>query len=262
MIKISHETPKCLLKDSKHFCDYQYALVHLLEEDKEYRSHFIKCRDEGTPIYLDNSLHELGYAVGGEILQKWVNILKPKYVFVPDVWEDKNETLINALHWINYDYPRNTTPIAVVQAKSYEEAQECYLEFKSIGYKKIAFSYGASYYNDLSKHPNKDIGKALGRITTISKLFDSGVITETDKIHLLGCASPFEFSLYKDMPFIDSIDTSNPVMAALEGKKYNHSLVMDKPKANMNSFFNISLGKIDLELVKYNTNKFISFLEV
>ena len=29
MIKVSHETPRCLLEDSIQFNDYQYALAHL-----------------------------------------------------------------------------------------------------------------------------------------------------------------------------------------------------------------------------------------
>jgi hypothetical protein len=36
-------------------------------------------------------------------------------------------------------------------------------------------------------------------------------------------------------------------MMALEGKKYNNSLNMDKPKANMNNFFDIDFIKIDVD---------------
>ena len=41
-----------------------------------------------------------------------------------------------------------------------------------------------------------------------------------DNIHLLGCNIPQEFSWYKDMPFIKTIDTSNPVIHGLAGIKY------------------------------------------
>jgi len=255
-MKISHETPKCLLNNSKHFNDYQYALVHLLEKDKKYREHFLSCKKEGIPIYLDNSLHELGTSIGGEILLKWINILEPENVFVPDVWEDKTQTLVNAKHWKQFKYPENTTPVAVVQAKSYGEAFECYHLLKELGYQKIAFSYGASYYNEVSHHPNKDMGKALGRIIVISMLFKAGIISKTDRVHLLGCSIPQEFGWYKDHPYIESIDTSNPIMAALEGIKYSKKGLDSKPKANMNDFFDIDGKKVDYGLVLHNTKLF------
>lgn len=255
-MKVSHEVPLCLLEDSKHFNDYQYALVHLLEENEEYRNHFIDCRDENIPIYLDNSLHELGTAIGGDTLLKWVNILEPQHVFVPDVWEDKNTTLVQAKAWAKIPYPLNTTPIAVVQAKNYGEALECYIILKDLGYETIAFSYGASYYNDISSHPNPHMGKALGRIQVISKLYKDGIIQDTDQIHLLGCSIPQEFGWYKNFDFIKSIDTSNPVMAALEGLKYAGSGLHFKPSANMNNYLNVSKDSIDIELLAHNLVEF------
>jgi hypothetical protein len=43
MIKVSHEVPRCLLYDSENFNDYDYALVHLLEEDETYREYFLEA---------------------------------------------------------------------------------------------------------------------------------------------------------------------------------------------------------------------------
>jgi hypothetical protein len=63
--------------------------------------------------------------------------------------------------WANTKLPENTTKVAVVQAKNLHEANLCVQAYKDLGYKKIAFSYGASYYNDVCPHINKDLGKAL-----------------------------------------------------------------------------------------------------
>ncbi len=97
---------------------------------------------------------------------------------------------------------RNSTQVAVVQAKSLHEANLCVQAYKDLGYKKIAFSYGASYYNDICPHPNQDLGKAIGRFMVISTMFRDKTIVNTDRIHLLGTASPIEFGMYKNMPFI------------------------------------------------------------
>lgn len=255
-MEISHEVPRCLLKESKFFNTYQYALVHLLEQDETYRNHFIECKNENIPIYLDNSIHELGTAIDGDILLKWINILTPKYIFIPDVWENKDASIINAKKWSKINLPKKTEKIAVVQAKDIYEAATCYQIYRDLGYNKIAFSYGASYYNKLIYHVNKDLSKALGRFSVISYLYKIGVISDNDNIHLLGTAYPQEFSWYRGFKFIKSLDTSNPIMAAIEGKKYNDWGLDNKPKANMNDYFDIPYEKIDLDLLVFNINKF------
>jgi hypothetical protein len=256
MIKISHETPRCLLQISKQFNNYQYALVHLLEKDEKYRTHFIQCKNEGIPIYLDNSLHELGVAIGGEILMKWINILEPENVFVPDVWMDKDSTIQNAKEWIKLKYPTNTTPVAVVQSKNFEEAEQCYLTLKDMGYKKIAFSYGADWYCEKFTEFDTDRAKMLGRISAIKQMYYNGTIKKNDKVHLLGCSLPQEFGWYENCSYIESIDTSNPIMAALEGNKYEDFGLHHKPKANMNDYFNTDIKNINLDLVLYNIEMF------
>lgn len=256
MIQVSHETPRCLLEDSKQFNDYQYCLVHLIEEDEEYREHFLQCRDEGIPIYLDNSLHEKGYAIGGDTLLKWINILKPECVFIPDVWEDRDASVVNARKWSKINLPKGVEKVAVVQAQTLHEAATCYQTYKDLGYQKIAFSYGASYYNDVCPHPNKDLGKALGRMYVIASLFKIKIISQNDRIHLLGCAVPQEFGWYKGYNCIESIDTSNPVMASLEGERYNFWGLDKKPKANMNDYYHMFGDQVDWDLLVHNLTKF------
>ena len=55
---------------------------------------------------------------------------------------------------------------------------------------------------------------------------------------------------------IESIDTSNPVMAALEGITYSDTGLDTKPKANMNDFFDIDFRKVDYLNVIHNVRKF------
>lgn len=256
MVKISHETPKCLLEDSLSYNNYSYALPHLLEQDEEYRNFFLKCKADGREIYLDNSLHELGVSMNDDVLLKWVKILKPSIFFVPDVWENQMDTIANAYRWIKYqDIPEETTLTAVVQATSLREAGECYESFKNMGYKKIAFSYGASFYSDLFPHPNPNIAKAMGRVNLISILKDMDKIEDTDRIHLLGCQIPAEMKFYQGLSFIESVDSSNPIMTAIDGRYYSDGM-HDKPKANMNNSFEISINDINLDIIDYNVDKF------
>jgi hypothetical protein len=260
-IKISHEVPLCLLEESLTFCDYQYALPHLLESNETYRLHFLRCKNKGVEIYMDNSLHELGHSMDADVLLKWIDILEPSNFFIPDVWEDCTASIVNAKYWSKIQLPKNTTKVAVVQAKSINEAIRCTQTYIDLGYEKIAYSYGASYYNDIYPHINKDLGKALGRLKMISTLYSNGVLLPTSRVHLLGTACPIEFSLYKGIKCIESVDTSNPIMAAVDGIKYNNLGTHSKPKSNMNSCSNIDYKDINMELLNHNVKTFKNIIK-
>lgn len=255
-ILISHEVPRCLLNDSIGFCDYQYALPHLLESDEEYRNHFLKCKEQGIEIYLDNSLHELGTSVSDELLIKWINILEPTTFFVPDVWEDASGSMVNAKRWANIKVPDKTTKTAIVQAKNMTEIVACVQTYKDLGYKKIAFSYGNSFYNELNPHPNKDLSKALGRIKVIGYLYKRNLLTKYDRVHLLGTSYPGEFAWYNEIECIESIDTSSPIMATLDREGYNAYGLYKKPKSNLNNSFDIDIRNIPLNLLSRNVRMF------
>jgi hypothetical protein len=255
-IKISHEVPFCLLEKSREFNDYDYCLPHLMDESEEYKNFFYESKKMGRYIVMDNSLHELGEAYNTERLLYWVDEIKPDEFIVPDVWEDKNASIRNARQWSTIKLPKETTKVAVVQAKDLHEALLCTQTYKDLGYKKIAYSYGASYYNDLCPHPNKDLGKAIGRFMAISSLYKNKIISDNDRIHLLGTSSPIEFGMYSNSKFIESIDTSNPVMAAIGEMAYTNLGLSRKPVANMNKYQDMSIDFLDEDMLDYNINMF------
>lgn len=240
MFKVSHELPINMLDKSFEINDYEYCLPHLLDQNETYRKHFEDAKESGSYIIMDNSLHELGKAYDTDRLLHWINHLEPNEFIVPDVWQDQTATLVNAKYWMSVTLPENTTKVAVVQAKSYYEAFECYNILKMQGYEKIAFSYGADWYCDEFPHPNPLVGKMMGRIMTISKMYKKGLIGESDRVHLLGCALPQEFGYYADFPFIESIDTSNPIIHGLQGIKYNSLGLLNKES--------IKIDQIDKEI--------------
>ena len=260
-MKISHEVPICLLEDSLDFNDYQYCLPHLLDQDEDYKNFFIKAKQNGVYIIMDNSLHELGHAYDSERLLYWINELKPNEFIVPDVWQDRQGSIKNAREWSKIKLSEGVTKVAVVQAMNLMEAMACYQDYRDLGYQKIAFSYGADYYKTLSNHPNPHLAKALGRVELISRLYDCDIILNSHKVHLLGTACPFEFSLYKNMSFIESIDTSNPIMATIDGTRYNTLGMHSKPKSNMNDNVYMDLKDIDKELLYHNIESFKNLIK-
>ena len=255
-MKVSHEVPRCLLLASQEFNDYDYCLPHLLDEDKEYLDYFIEAKKQGRYIVMDNSLHELGEAYKWDRLRHWIWELKPNEFIVPDEWMDYTQTQVYAKFWKGYSFPEDCIPVAVVQGKDFVDAWKSLRALKDLGYEKIAISYGATWYNDYFPHVNKDLGKALGRLKFVSEMVKDKLISDYDSIHLLGCAVPQEFGWYRDCKFIKSIDTSNPVMAALEGTLYTEGGLTTKPTANMNDHFDVKFTDINYGDILHNTSMF------
>ncbi len=60
---------------------------------------------------------------------------------------------------------------------------------------------------------------ASSRAIPVSKMYEIGAILKKDRVHLLGCQVPQEFSWYKDMPFIEAITQEQPQGSAPSRKR-------------------------------------------
>lgn len=170
------------------------------------------------------------------------------------MWENSHGTGELATKWSKIELDSNITKVVVIQAKSYEQARFLYLKAKDIGYKKFAFSYGAEYYNKICPHPNRNLAKALGRLNVVSNLYGDKIITNEDRVHILGCQVPQEFGWYDGMEFIESIDTSNPIMAGYDELWYQKYGLNIKPKTKIDEIVNISFDEIKPKLYGINYN--------
>ena len=255
MFKVSHELPINMLDKSFEINDYEYCLPHLLDQNETYRKHFEDAKESGSYIIMDNSLHELGEAYNYDRLIHWVTELKPNEFIVPDVWMQGHQTAAQAKYWKQFKYPKKTKIIAVIQGKDKNDAYLCASLLNNLGYDKLCVSYGATWYNDFFPHTNADMGKALGRIRFVQGLLKLDQFKDT-KFHLLGCSVPQEFGWYDGHPQIESIDTSNPIMAALEGTLIWENGLNKKPKANMNDHFDTKFEDIQYEDILHNTTQF------
>ena len=123
MIRIAHEAPLDIFEEVQRFTDYDYALVHLLEENPRYRDTFERAIKKGREVILDNSIFELEEAFDADRFSYWVNELKPTWYIVPDALEDAEKTMYQMGEW-NADHTNLPgKKIGVVQGKTYEEIQ-------------------------------------------------------------------------------------------------------------------------------------------
>ena len=259
MIKIAHEAPIDIFEEVQRFTDYDYALVHLLEENGRYRDTFERAIKKGREVILDNSIFELEEAFEADRFIQWVKRLRPTWYIVPDALEDSKKTMHQMEEW-NANYSEVPgKKIGVVQGKTYDEIVECYKfmdHYADIDMIAISFDY--SYYTRSVPHPNKYVSWMLGRVKLLGDLLKDGIINKYKKHHLLGCGLPQEFQYYKhsDYKWIYSLDTSNPVVHALKGIDYECQGLWSKESQKLHELIDYKLEDIDLNKVLYNIQKF------
>ena len=265
-IKIAHEAPKSIFRRVQKFTDYDYALVHLFEEDEEYYKMFEDAIAEGREVILDNSIFELGTAFDPEKFVYWINKLKPAWYIVPDSLENCQKTKENMKDWVlNYKH-RVTAPskmIGVVQGKNYEEILECFKFMANMGVDKIGIPFDFSYYETSVPHPNKLVSWMLGRVKLLGDLTRDikGPNNKMSLVHLLGCALPQEGLFYSggQYDFIDSQDTSNPVVHGLKKIKYSSIGLNSKSSEKLYTLINHDTTLGEWSAIRHNLKYFRAF---
>jgi hypothetical protein len=204
-----------------------------------------------------------------------VKELKPTEYIIPDVLENAQQTKANYLDFIknNSELPGNA--IGVLQGKTYDEIKDLYLFFvNESSVKKIAVSFDYSYYLtddciERAKHLkfNTKEGKwwqyCFGRIALIERLKSENILQIKKPLHLLGCSIPLEFSFYKYLDlddYIETIDTSNPIVAGILGKRYTDYGLDEKWPDKLVDYIDTRLSGIQIKDIWYNVNKFRRFI--
>lgn len=267
MIKVSFESPLVIIDNN--YNDYDYCLCHLLEENEEYKNYFYHTKKD---ILLDNSIFELGVAFDMNKFLSIVKDLKPKEYIVPDVLDDGYKTIEQFKKWNELTNNENLgVKIGVVQGKTLEEFIDCY-NFMSKNADKIAISFNCEIYNHLVSAYNIDTNEKdscysakdlyvwyRARPLMIQLLQHLNIWNYEKPHHLLGCAFAKEFFENKDFykeSNVETIDTSNPVMAGYEYLKYNDDGINIKPKLKLYTIMDKELTNEQKDLILYNTNLF------
>lgn len=260
MIKIAHESPKSIFNVVQQYTNYDYALVHLFEEDEEYLKLFEDALKNGREVILDNSIFELEEAFNAEKFVSWIERLRPTWYIVPDALENTKKTMSQMAEW-NLKYKNLPgKKIGVVQGKTYEQIKACYTYMDEIAnVDMIAISFDYSYYTESVPHPNKYVSWMLGRIKLLGDLLRDGIINEDKPHHLLGVGIPQEGMFYRNYDWIYSMDTSNPVVHGIKGIEYGEEGLWNKESQKLFEMINEPIGNINLNIVKYNINKFSWF---
>ena len=262
-MKVSHECPISILPQSYGFCDYQYCLVHLTKIHPEYYDHYKAVRKTyNHELLLDNSIFELGKAFDPQEFYESALDLQPNMFIVPDVLEDYTGTVES---FKGFESKKNdlkntflTKSIGAVQGKNWQELKECY-KYMSDNADMIAISFDFSYYQITGEGNNHLEKWCSGRQRFIMDLIHSGVWNWNKPHHLLGnsIARELRFYIDKNIYNIVSCDTSNPVVAAIHGLRYDADYgLQTKPTTKLADLITHEFTEEQLDILYYNVSMF------
>lgn len=258
-MKIAHEAPISIFNEVDQLTDYNYALVHLLDENRAYRDKFMSLSSEGREIILDNSIFELGTAFNSDVFVDWVKDLQPTWYIIPDALEDKDKTLDQFDDWMTRHDSAPGKKIGVVQGKNIDEVIECYNHMVKY-VDKIAISFDYSFFESMFPYEqSKYISWLKGRVHLLHTLLKAGVIDQSKPHHLLGCGLPQEFLYYRHYEWIDSVDTSNPVVHGIMRKPYKAHGLDDKESIKLCELIDTEIDESQFNIIKYNISMFRGF---
>ena len=262
-ILVSHESPISMLDQSVVYNDYDYALVHLFEKYPEYYDFFKKSVTRGRSVLLDNSIFELGKAFDSDKFAYYIKELKPNYYIVPDVLEDGYSTVKSFADFTAKYTDLPGIKIGAVQGKTYDELVDVY-KYMSEYADYIALSFDFSYYLVTGRGKTKLERFCTGRQNFIKDLINDGIWNWNKPHHLLGCSLAKEFSYYPNNNIynIRSVDTSNPVVAGLQGLTYNGDFgLQDKPSVKLADLIDTEVTPDQLRDISYNVEQFKEILK-
>ncbi len=266
-MRIAHESMNCIFPTVQALTEYDYCLVHLLDESQDYLDNFYRASNDGREIILDNSIFELGEAYDEERYWFWIRDLQPTWTIIPDVLNDKDGTLKRLNEWFE-KYPltsSHTKPIAVVQGKNESEALACFDKLqRDPRVEKIGISFdSASHIHDKNMSKDELMHTHMkGRIDFLNKATNYGSSRDMMKpVHLLGCSLPQEVRYYNkyDSNVIDSIDTSSPIIHGFFGIKYEEVGLAKKHPQKLFELINEDVTLDQMSLMTYNMWKFRKF---
>ncbi len=262
-IEVSHESPISCLDMSLEYNDYAYALVHLFETRPEYYEFFYNIRKTtDIPVLLDNSIFELGHAFDSDDYIKWIGKLNPNYYIVPDVLYSGRKTIGAWMEFNSHALPVGPAQIGVATGKDWSDIIECY-KFMSTEADYIALGFNLPYFEQTGTGSTKLERWCTGRQRLVHHLIDEGIWNWNKPHHLLGCSLAREFRYYVDNNIynIKSCDTSNPVVAAIKGIRYNDEFGLgEKPSTKLADLIDYEMNDSQVEILNYNVKMFKKIL--
>jgi hypothetical protein len=197
--------------------DYHLLLSHDIVRDEETKRRYLRLfgdpanADKNMTIILDNSICELGNAVGVEVVAeaaKWVNAT---CIVLPDVYLRPHETVISCMEaletWPKH-FPEGTGFMIVPQGKSMRLFTECAEAFAE----QPEITWWGVPRNIVEFHGSRREAAYMCALLNVER-----------NIHLLGFSDNIidDALVANECWFVEGIDSAVPVRAAHHHRAFN-----------------------------------------
>jgi hypothetical protein len=207
-MRLGLELPTAMLREFSPLTDYDFALAQHVLDSEKYREHFMRARDEGRFVLMDNGVHETGHPLSAAELLQAADMIKPSVVIAPDVIGDYEAThrgFEEAVELMAGKYPLGLC----LQGRTREQRTRLF----HATYQKIAML--ALPYR-------------FERLTWIQELTETfPFIKWPPRIHLMGVKSFTELMMFRtqfEMLRVSqsrvTVDTAKPLKAAMAGRRF------------------------------------------
>lgn len=281
---VTHEVPLQLMHsnlEKEINGNLFYALVHLFEDNPEYYKYTVNALHTGRQVILDNSAYELhGKPFDANAFAAWINklaehtsvdIVNSQLTYIiPDVFDDVEATW-NYTSTFLQDHPDLPgKAMSVLQGQNFVELYNIFRYYLSEPrIKKIGVNFMSAAYTNFvdsgvlhANGLNPWAKRMHGRRAFIETLYHLGYLGKKP-LHLLGAALPGEFVYYtKDHPvlstFIESMDTSAPIVCGMFGEIYDEANQLSglKRPEKLAEHLTDSLTKEQIHNIIWNVNVF------
>jgi hypothetical protein len=204
----------------------ELCFTHLLKQNSTiYKRYFVAAKTKGRFVILDNGIMELGYSTSAEDLLLVSKELRPDLVTPPEILHNGHSTLKMTHEFLDAFkksglYPK-TKVLGVAHGSTLKEWCNSFKELLSISeIERIGIPYDIPF--DVITQTDSNDNQLKNLVTRRTELCDWIAKNHpSSSVHLFGLAHSSELPLQTKHNFIKSIDTSLPVMAAINKIKYN-----------------------------------------
>lgn len=227
-IELAIGAPISMMNDLCPKGHIELCFTHLLKANNTaYKQYYLDAKMKGRFVILDNGIMELGYSMSADDLLSVSAELKPDLVTPPEILNDSYSTLKMTYEFIKVFktsglYPQ-TKLFGVAHGATFKDWCSSFQELLLIPQiARIGVPYDIPFdvYTSTEGGSNR-LKKLVTRRTELCNWIAE--YHPTAPIHLFGLAHPSELPLQAKHSFIKSIDTSLPVMAAINNIKYEVS---------------------------------------
>lgn len=187
---------------------YHFTLAQYFS-DFEYMRFYMRKRQQGHFIMLDNGAAELGTSIKLEKLLWAVHLVEPDEIVMPDMLDDAKQTLKLTEAALGFVQPRQRAMCP--QGITWKEWAECAAEMIEMGCKTLCIA--------------KRYEKLPGGRAHALRIVKSHGWDETHDIHLLGCYdNPIGeiYAAYQELPTLRGVDTGAAIAYAQNGVSLDH----------------------------------------